>query len=131
LIGKFLALTFSLAVSLWSHDSTVRSNSEATIDVTRLIEHEPTEIEGRDPDVPELPFADNPNPELCGIPEPWRNPDDSGWLTGIYGGELVEPTVFLYDSHLRLSIAGSAPHGTQVRILMSQANPSSAPVLTV
>lgn len=31
--------------------------------------------ERRDPDIPPLPFPDNPDPSLCGIPTPW-GPDN-------------------------------------------------------
>jgi hypothetical protein len=80
------------------------------------------EIE-RDPDVPELPFADNPDPALCGIPQPWGS-DEPAYLTGIYEGKLVQPVVFLYDSHLRRKIQAEAPHGVKVKILLAQSNPT-------
>lgn len=76
----------------------------------------------RSPDVPKLPFADNPDPALCGIPTTW-NSNDPAWLTGYYEGELIEPIVHLYDSHMRLNIAAEAPHGTQVKVLLYQSNP--------
>ena len=77
----------------------------------------------RDPDVPELPFADNPDPDACGIPRPWGD-DGQAWLTGTWEGELIEPEVLLYDSHLRRSITGRAPHGSEVRIVLFQENPT-------
>lgn len=76
----------------------------------------------RDPDVPPLPFPDNPDPDQCGIPTAWGN-NGTAWLTGIYEGELVQPTVLLYDSHSRLSIAAEAPHGAQVQVVLYQQNP--------
>ena len=76
----------------------------------------------RDPDVPPLPFPDNPDPTQCGIPTAWGD-DSTAWLTGIYEGELVQPNVFLYDSHSRLSIAAKAPHGAQVQVILYQQNP--------
>lgn len=76
----------------------------------------------RDPDVPELPFNDNPDPAACGIPVNWGD-DAPAWLTGHYQGELIQPTVFLYDSHLRLSIKGQAPSGSSVRVILFQENP--------
>ena len=76
----------------------------------------------RSPDVPELPFADNPDPTLCGIPTTW-NSSDPAWLTGFYEGELIEPVVHLYDSHMRLNIVTEAPHGSQVKVLLYQSNP--------
>lgn len=76
----------------------------------------------RDPNVPDLPFADNPDPNQCGIPIRWGS-DDPAWLTGSYAGELIQPEVLLYDSHLRLDIAASAPHGSEVEVLLYQQNP--------
>ena len=77
----------------------------------------------RAPDVPALPFPDNPDPTLCGIPTRWGDSDNRAWLTGVYDGELVEPEVLLYDSHARLSITARAPHGAPVEIMLYQANP--------
>jgi hypothetical protein len=82
-----------------------------------------SETIARDPDVPELPFADNPDPDACGIPRPW-GVDDPAWLTGFWDGELIEPEVLLYDSHLRSSITGRGPHGSEVRIVLFQENPT-------
>ena len=76
----------------------------------------------RDPDVPALPFPDNPDPDACGIPREWGQ-DDPAWLSGHYDGELVQPTVFLYDSHLRKSVVGKAPTGTKVEVVLFQSNP--------
>lgn len=76
----------------------------------------------RDPAVPELPFPDNPDPSQCGIPSRWGQ-EDLAWLTGLYEGQMVQEEVLLYDSHLRLKITASAPHGSQVRVLLFQQNP--------
>lgn len=76
----------------------------------------------RSPDVPPLPFADNPDPLQCGIPITWTD-DSPAWLSGIYEGELVQPTVYLYDSHLRLNITAQALHGSEVDVLLFQQNP--------
>lgn len=76
----------------------------------------------RSPDVPPLPFPDNPDPNQCGIPVTWGQ-DDPAYLNGIYKGELVQPTVLLYDSHLRFNITAQAPHGTEVKVLLYQQNP--------
>lgn len=76
----------------------------------------------RDPDVPELPFADNPDPNQCGIPSQWSG-DARAWLNGYYAGELIQPIVFLYESHSRLRISAQAPHGAEVKILLYQHNP--------
>jgi hypothetical protein len=77
----------------------------------------------RAPDVPDLPFPDNPDPLQCGIPVQWGK-GDPAWLTGYYQGKLLQPTVFLYDSHLRQSIAGAAPSGAMVRVVLYQRNPT-------
>ena len=72
--------------------------------------------------VPPLPFADNPDPEACGIPREWGR-DEPGTVTGIYEGELVQPVVYLYDSHLRREVVGQIPDGGRVQILLAQSNP--------
>lgn len=77
----------------------------------------------RDPDVPELPFTDNADPALCGIPQPWSS-EAPAYLSGLYDGKLIQPIVFLYDSHLRRSIKAQAPHGAAVQILLAQSNPT-------
>lgn len=77
----------------------------------------------RDPDVPSLPFDDNPDPDQCGIPVQWGDSNNEGWLTGMWEGELIQSEVLVYNSHLRVSVTGSAPHGTQVEIVMYQENP--------
>ncbi|HUG08199.1 MAG TPA: hypothetical protein VMP13_04810 [Acidimicrobiia bacterium] len=77
----------------------------------------------RDPDVPPLPFDDNPDPSQCGIPVQWGDEDNLAWLSGFWRGELIQPEVLIYDSHLRKSVAGGAPHGTLVEIVLYQENP--------
>jgi hypothetical protein len=72
--------------------------------------------------IPPLPFPDNPDPALCGIPKPWGN-NSPAYLNGYYQGNLIRPVVFLYDSHLRREIQAHAPHGAAVKILLSQSNP--------
>ena len=72
--------------------------------------------------MPELPLADNPDPTQCGIPIDWEV-DEPAYLSGLYEGELVQPTVLLYDSHLRFNITASAPHGAEVQVLLYQQNP--------
>lgn len=78
-------------------------------------------IAQRDANVPELPFPDNPDPNQCGIPALFGG--GAGWVNGIYAGNLVEPTVFLYDSHERLHVTGAVPSGTQVQVELYQPNP--------
>ena len=77
----------------------------------------------RDPDVPHLPFADNPDPSAM------RHSDSVGTRRSSLfernlEGELIQPEVLLYDSHLRLSITGAAPTGTAVRVILFQENPT-------
>lgn len=112
LLGVLLCL-FALAACDASHkfDSTIPSKPQLD-----------PEILQRDPAIPALPFADNPDPDQCGIPVQWGE-DRIAWLNGVYSGELIEPEVYLYDSHLRLSIKGRAPHGSRVEILLYQENP--------
>ena len=75
-------------------------------------------------DIPPLPFADNLDPTQCGIPTAWGGTNNIAWLNGYYDGELIRPTVYLYDSHARQEILATAPHGTEVEIVMFQANPT-------
>lgn len=77
----------------------------------------------RDPDVPGLPFDDNPDPAQCGIPVQWGDNNPTAWLTGQWEGELIQPEVLVYDSHLRVSVTGGAPHGSEVTIVLYQENP--------
>lgn len=72
--------------------------------------------------VPPLPFPDNPDKSQCGIPTPWGR-DTLARLDGHYGGQLVQPRVYLYDSHSRARVTGSAPTGSKVKVLLFQQNP--------
>lgn len=76
----------------------------------------------RSPEVPDLPFPDNPDPSQCGIPIAWGAGGEA-WLSGRYEGELVQPTVLLYDSHLRFNVTARAPHGSEVEVILYQQNP--------
>lgn len=87
---------------------------EATIEAEILAQ--------RSSEVPDLPFPDNPDPDQCGIPIEWGE-DGQAWLNGYYEGDLIQPIVFLYDSHLRLNVKGKAPHGSEVRVILYQSNP--------
>ncbi len=98
------------------------SERDATSTSRLPVSHVEYEIE-RDPDVPSLPFDDNPDPDQCGIPVQWGSSDNQGWLTGVWEGELIQPEVLVYNSHLRVSVTGSAPHGSEVEIVMYQQNP--------
>lgn len=112
-----LALAFAgsvvLGISLFGDDEPTEAAATAT-DITLGVE--------RDPDVPALPFADNPDPSQCGIPVRWGESGEA-WLTGLWEGELIQPEVLLYDSHLRAGVTAGAPHGTEVEIVLFQENP--------
>jgi hypothetical protein len=86
----------------------------------RGVDHEGTVV--RAPGVPDLPFADNPDPDQCGIPTRWGE-NGEAWLTGVWEGELIQPEVLLYDSHQRVSITGKGGHGAAVEIVLYQHNP--------
>jgi hypothetical protein len=75
----------------------------------------------RDADVPDLPFPDNPDPNAWGIPTQWNG--EATQIDGTFQGQLVQPTVYLYDSHERLHITGAVPSGTTVQVQLYQANP--------
>jgi hypothetical protein len=111
-----------------STDSAAIEQDAGTVAVTApaattFVEHDADEVVARDPDVPELPFDDNPDPNACGIPMRWGD-DSPAWLTGVWEGELIQPDVLLYDSHLRQSVAGQAPNGAEVRVVLFQQNPT-------
>jgi hypothetical protein len=72
--------------------------------------------------VPDLPFPDNPDPDACGIPQ--LRGGEPAWLNGHYEGKLVQPVVFLYDSHVRREVTGRAPTGTKVKVILFQDNPT-------
>ncbi len=74
--------------------------------------------------VPDLPFPDNADPSQCGIPQAWGSNNNRAWLNGYWDGELIEPTVYLYDSHARNIITAAAPHNTEVQIVLFQSNPT-------
>lgn len=69
---------------------------------------------------PPLPFHDNPDPTLCGIPQPDGR---QGTVTGKYTGEVVQPIIYLYDSHSRNQVVGQVYPGTRVKVEFSQINP--------
>lgn len=70
--------------------------------------------------VPVLSFHDNPDPLLCGIPQPDGR---RATVTGIYAGKLVQPIVYLYDSHSRNQVVGQVYPGTRVEVELRQINP--------
>jgi len=72
--------------------------------------------------VPELPFATNPNPDLCGIPV--RMGDGfEGVLHAVFDGVVQEELVHLVDSHLRAEVTGHVPAGSVVELVLFQNNP--------
>lgn len=127
LILVLLAAAGGVALAVIAFALTGRFDSEPTATIT--VEHAVSPANGggevpvgRSPDVPDLPFADNPDPTQCGIPVPWTG-QETAWLNGSYDGELIQQEVLLYDSHLRLGIAAAGPHGAAVEVLMYQPNP--------
>jgi hypothetical protein len=116
-------VTLSLGMLLVLGTACAGSAGSATTPVpveTSVSEAPMTSVE-RDPDVPELPFPDNPDPNACGIPTPYGG--SIAWVNGVYQGQIVEPTVSLYDSHERMHITGAVPSGTEVHVELYQANP--------
>jgi hypothetical protein len=73
--------------------------------------------------VPPLPFAENPDPKECGIPQPYGTQNNAAYLNGMVEGELFQPVVYLYDSHNRNIITTAGFHGAEVEVLLFQANP--------
>lgn len=73
-------------------------------------------------DVPSFPFDDNPDPSQCGIPQP-LGAGFTGIVQGVVDGELVEPMVYLYDSHLRSAVHGLVASGSLVEVILAQSNP--------
>lgn len=118
-VAVLVAAALALALAVLVPDAEPAPSSSAGV----VVDHAATVLDQRDPDVPDLPFADNPDPTKCGIPVAWRGQDSRAWLTGVWEGELVQPDVLLYDGHLRLGIKGSAPHGAEVEIVLYQSNP--------
>jgi hypothetical protein len=75
----------------------------------------------RDAQQSPLPFVDNPDPTLCGIPTP---DDRLGLVHGEVDGEPAGPIVNFFDSHARGKVSGQVYPGAQVQILLSQSNPT-------
>ncbi|MFN2322754.1 MAG: hypothetical protein ABR510_07335 [Trueperaceae bacterium] len=73
-------------------------------------------------EVPALPFATNPDPDLCGIPVPMGE-GFQGVLHATFEGVVQEEVVHLVDSHLRAQVTGHVPAGTVVDVVMFQENP--------
>ncbi len=70
---------------------------------------------------PPLPFEDNPDPTLCGIP---TQDDRKGIAHGEIEGEPAAPIIYLYESHVRQRITGQIYPGAEVQILLNQSNPT-------
>ncbi len=71
--------------------------------------------------IPALPFPDNPDPTLCGIPQPDGR---RGIVTGEHEGEVVGDVIYLYDGHARQAITGQVFPGARVEIVLRQSNPT-------
>ena len=126
LILSLVLIFFALVGIYYSVvDNNSRSdNSNETVDVVELdIKLKSVDrIDFSHIDIPVLPFDDNPDPEQCGIPQLWQS-NSVAYLNGRYMGDLIQPIVYLYDSHGRNTIVAAAKHGTEVEIVMYQANP--------
>ncbi len=72
-------------------------------------------------DAPPLPFHDNSDPSLCGIPAPDGR---QATVTGSYAGQLIQPIVYLYDSHSRNQVVGQVYPETRVKVELRQNNPA-------
>jgi hypothetical protein len=72
--------------------------------------------------IPELPFPNEQDPLPCGIPQTLGR-GVAGVLDGTHEGELVEPEVHLYDSHLRSEVVGHVTHDSEVLVTLFQDNP--------
>ena len=72
--------------------------------------------------VPTFVFDDNPDPDQCGIPQSMGS-GFRGTLHGSVDGEVVEPMVYLYGSHLRAEVRGMVRAGSVVEVVMYQSNP--------
>ena len=72
--------------------------------------------------VPTLPFATNPDPDLCGIPVPMGD-GFTGVLHATFEGVVQEEVVHLVDSHLRAGVTGHVPAGSLVEVVLFQDNP--------
>lgn len=117
-LGKVgLALLLALSTAC----SGVGTSNTTPVTVGTSVSQPPTPSVERDADVPPLPFPDNPDPNACGLPAPMG--DYAGWVNGIYQGQMVEPSVLLYDSHERKHITGTVLSGTQVHVQLHQSNP--------
>ena len=131
-ITVFLVAITGVAILVLTDDN---SETESVADTenggesseSEFIEHSEEERDfiaaHRSADVPELPFDDNPDPTQCGIPVVWGSSNNVAYLSGLYEGQMIQEEVLLYDSHNRLEIVASAPHGSEVEILMFQDNP--------
>jgi len=125
-LGLLTVAIASMLAFAVSNNTTVEAEVVQTVtpeQIEHLEEEQDLIAQNRSPDVPELPFDDNPDPTACGMPEPWGTSNNVAYLNGIYDGEMFQEEVLLYDSHSRLEVVASAPHGTEVEILMFQNNP--------
>ena len=112
-VGLLLVLGTACAGSAGSPSAPVAVDTSTSEAATTSV--------ARDPDVPQLPFPDNPDPNACGIPTSYGG--STAWVNGVYQGQVVEPIVSLYDTHERIHITGAVPSGTEVQVELYQANP--------
>ncbi len=122
IITLLVGLLIGVQVLHWFSRSEPKPSEDFNIQLQKaFLEGKPSDLASLA--IPPLPFADNPDPSLCGIPTPYGTRDNTAWLSGMYQGELVQPIVYLYRDHLREEVTAIAPHGTMVEVLLFQANP--------
>lgn len=115
-VRRFAALATAavvLALGAWS----TRADAETDASAALVLPTADAPIE-----VPTFVFDDNPDPDQCGIPQPMGS-GYTGTLHGSVDGEVVEPMVYLYDSHLRVQVLGTVRAGSVVEVVMFQLNP--------
>lgn len=126
---KLFSVLFALSIFLTAcnfkgsdkDDDTPSSATDAVHDLAAI---EATSNALEQLPVPNLPFPDNADPAECGIPQSWGSNNNRAWLNGYWEGELLQPTVYLYDSHARNIITAAAPHNTEVEVVLFQSNPT-------
>ena len=127
LLGLILSLSILLpACNITTSDDHSDPTSPPNIDIVgpESVSIEATSTALEQMAVPNLPFPDNADPAECGIPQPWGTNNNQAWLNGYWEGDLIQPMVYLYDSHGRNIVTAAAPHGTEVQVLLFQSNPT-------
>ena len=69
-LPAIVAVGFGLGAAFFQFGPNLAAD-QPTATIEHSIELAGAVPEGRNPDVPDLPFPDNPDPTQCGIPAPW------------------------------------------------------------